>query len=67
MSVENEKTNLLHKIITHTTYDAEIHKLLIGSDRYKDITEIPNNELLDNLQSLMVAEEKAAKALENAT
>ena len=65
--VENEKTNLLHKILANTTYEAEIHKLLIGSDRYKDVTEIPNNELLDNLQSLMVAEEKAAKALVNAT
>ena len=64
--VENEKTNLLHKILANTTYDAEIHKLLIGSDRYKDITEIPNNELLDTLQSLIVAEEKSALALLNA-
>ena len=67
MMVENEKTNLLHKIITHTTYDAKIHKLLIGSAKYKDITDVPNNELLDNLQSLIVAEEKSAIALVNAT
>ena len=67
MMVENEKTNLLHKIITHTTYDAKIHKLLIGSAKYKDITDVPNNELLDNLQSLIIAEEKSAIALVNAT
>ena len=67
MMVENEKTNLLHKILAHTRYDAEIHKLLIGSDKYQKITDIPNNELLDNLQSLMVADRKAAKALVNAT
>ena len=65
--VENEKTNLLHKILAHTRYDAEIHKLLIGSDKYQKITDIPNNELLDNLQSLMVADRKAAQALVNAT
>ena len=60
--IENEKTNLLHKIITHTTYDAEIHKLLIASSKYKEITDVPNNELLDNVQSLMVAKEKSAVA-----
>ena len=65
--VENEKTNLLHKIISHTVYDAKIHKLLIGSAKYKEITDVPNNELLDNLQSLIVAEEKSAIALVNAT
>ena len=60
--IENEKTNLLHKIITHTSYDAEIHKLLIASSKYKEITDVPNNELLDNVQSLIVAEEKSAVA-----
>ena len=65
--IKNEETNLLHKIITHTSYDAKIHKLLIASSKYKEITDVPNNELLDNLQSLMVAEEKAAIALVNAT
>ena len=67
MMIENEKTNLLHKIITHTSYDAKIHKLLIASSKYKEITDVPNNELLDNVQSLMVAEEKTAIALVNAT
>ena len=67
MMVENEKTNLLHKILAHTRYDAEIHMLLIGSDKYQKITDIPNSELLDNLQSLMVAEEKATKALVSTT
>ena len=60
--IENEKTNLLHKIISHSSYDAEIHKLLIASSKYKEITDVPNNELLDNVQSLMVAEEKIAVA-----
>ena len=67
MMIENEKTNLLHKIITHTTFDAKIHKLLIASTKYKNITEVPNNELLDNLQNLIQAEEKSAIALVNAT
>ena len=62
MMIENEKTNLLHKIITHTSYDAKIHKLLIASSKYKEITDVPNNELLDNVQSLIVAEEKSAVA-----
>ena len=62
MMIENEKTNLLHKIITHTSYDAKIHKLLIASSKYKEITDVPNNELLDNIQSLIVAEEKSAVA-----
>ena len=63
----NQKTNLLSKIIAHTTYDAQIHELLIASAKYKNITEIPNNELLDNLQNLIQAEAKSAIALVNAT
>ena len=65
--IKNEETNLLHKIITHTSYDAKIHKLLIASSKYKKLTEVPNNELLDNLQNLIQAEEKSAIALVNAT
>ena len=67
MMIDVEKTNLLHKIITHTSYDAKIHKLLIASAKYKEINQVPNAELLDNIQSLMVAEEKTAIALVNAT
>ena len=63
MMIENESTNLLHKIIAHTLYDAEIHKLLIGSEYYKEITDIPNNVLLDYIQSLIVAEDKSARAI----
>ena len=63
MMIENESTNLLHKIIAHTLYDAEIHKLLIGSECYKEITDIPNNVLLDYIQSLIVAEDKSARAI----
>ena len=63
MMIENESTNLLHKIIANTLYDAEIHKLLIGSECYKEITDIPNNVLLDYIQSLIVAEDKSARAL----
>ena len=62
MTIENEKTNLLHKIITHTSYDAKIQKLLIASGKYKAITDIPNNELLDNIQILIVAKERIALA-----
>ena len=63
----NQKTNLLSKIIAHTTFDAQIHELLIASAKYKNITEVPNNELLDNLQNLIQAEAKSAIALVNAT
>ena len=50
MMIQNESTNLLHKIIANTLYDAEIHKLLIGSECYKEITDIPNNVLLDYIR-----------------
>ena len=66
MMIENEKTNLLHKIITHTSYDAKIHKLLIASSKYKDITDVPSQILLDTLGYLMVAEKKSSIALLNA-
>ena len=63
--IEKHKTNLLHSIIADTTYDATIHELLISSSKYKEITDVPNQELLDTLQSLIVAEEKSAMVLSN--
>ena len=62
MMIESEKTTLLHKIITHTSYDAKLHKLLIAASNYKEITDVPTNELLDNIQSLIIAEKKASVA-----
>ena len=64
--VENQKINLLNKILSHTPYDAKIHKLLIASAKYKDIADVPSNELLDTLGYLMVAEKKSSIALLNA-
>ena len=63
--IEKHKTNLLHSIIADTTYEATFHELLISSSKYKDITDVPNQELLDTLQSLIVAEDKSARVLSN--
>ena len=65
LMIEAEKTNLLHKIIADTPYDATIHELLISSSKYKEITDVPNQELMDTLQRVMVAEEKSALVLSN--
>ena len=64
--VENQKTNLLNKILSHTPYDAKIHELLIASAKYKDITDVLSQILLDTLGYLMVAEKKSSIALLNA-
>ena len=64
--VENLKTNLLNKILSHTPYDAKMHELLIASAKYKDITDVPSQILLDTLGYLMVAEKKSSIALLNA-
>ena len=61
--IEKHKTDLLHSIIADTTFEATIHELLIGSSKYTKITEVPNHELMDTLQSLMVAEKMSAIAL----
>ena len=55
--IEKHKTDLLNKIVAHTSYDAKIHELLITSAKYTDITEVPYIELLDSLQNLMRTEE----------
>ena len=56
--IEMHKTDLLNKIVAHTSYDAKIHELLITSAKYTDISEVPYSELLDNLQHLMRTEAK---------
>ena len=63
--VEKHKTNLLHSIIADTTYEGAIYELLISSSKYKDIVKVPNQELIDTLQRLIVAEEKSAIAVSN--
>ena len=63
--IEKHKTNLLHSIIADTTYEATVHEILIGSSKYKEITEVPNQELLETLQRVIVAEEKSAIVLSN--
>ena len=63
--IEKHKTNLLHSIIADTTYEATVHEILIGSSKYKEITEVPNQELLETLQRVIVAEEKSAIELSN--
>ena len=63
--IEKHKTNLLHSIIADTTYEATVHELLIGSSKYKEITDVPNQELIDTLRKLILAEEKSAIARSN--
>ena len=66
LMIEAEKTNLLHKIISNTTYEAKLYKLLIASDSYKTINTVPYPVLLDHLQNLIIAEKKSEVALVNA-
>ena len=63
--IEKHKTNLLHSIIADTTYEATIYELLISSSKYKVITDVPNQELLDTLKNVILAEKKSAIALAN--
>ena len=66
LMIEAEKTNLLHKIIANTTYEAKLYELLIASGSYKTIHTVPYPALLDHLQNLIIAEKKSEVALFNA-
>ena len=66
LMIEAEKTNLLHKIIANTVYEAKLYKLLIASDSYTTINTVPYNVLLDHLQNLIIADKKSEVALVHA-
>ena len=66
LMIEAEKTNLLHKIIANTIYEAKLYKLLIASDSYTTINTVPYNVLLDHLQNLIIADKKSEVALVHA-
>lgn len=64
--VEGMKVNLLFKVISNTSFEAKLHKLLIASDKYRQIESVPYNELLDNIQNLIIADRKSEIAFVNA-
>ena len=65
--IEGCKTNLLFKVISNTVFEAKLHKLLIASDKFSQLDEIPYNVLLDHIQSLITADKKSEVAYVNAT
>ena len=65
--IEGCKTNLLFKVISNTIFEAKLHKLLIASDKFSQLDEIPYNVLLDHIQSLITADKKSEVAYVNAT
>ena len=57
--IESYKTNLLVKIISDTVYEKNLIQLLIASDKYRALDLVPSHILIQNLENLILVEQKS--------